>query len=129
MSNISLRILPRLTSFWPETHDDEELDTPTDTVVDNPPSVETLTEGGITVLPVEIVPRFYRYVKGTATSDSGKTYDYTARFISDPAADDDTQQGESIECQAIVQAELERWLASAAALPELAIDPAFEEKP
>ena len=117
MSTSSLQILPRLTSFWPES-EDRDPNFPnrlTLTRVDSPPINETVTRGGITIPPVEVEARFYRYVKGTATNNRGKTYEYTHRFISDPAADDAVQAAESAECKAVVQAELDRWLASAQA--------------
>ncbi len=133
MSDTNLKILTRLTAFWPANHDaDADVGAPllvnpdTLTVVSDPSGDDTTTDAkGIITPPVEVEPRYYRYVKGSATSDEGETYDYTDRFISDPKADEAMQQKESEECQAVVQAELDRWL-KAQAKPEIVTEPVVE---
>lgn len=124
MSAIVTEILERLVSFWPANADQEagqvavgQIDSPaTETRVDTPPEPVTITRNGISFPPVEVTPRYYRYLKGTATSDSGKVYQYTHRFVSDPVSDAAAQQVESADCLAEVRTELLRWLASDAAL-------------
>lgn len=116
MSQTTIEILDRLTSFWPSADERMAKRNKTITQPDEKPVVvtTTYTKDGVELSNsvVEMPPdvSFYRYVKGTATADDGSIHEYTHRFESDPASDDAKQQIESADCQALVQAELDRWL-------------------